>query len=81
MDGMKFIEQCQSFVRDAWHWRDINIFVVWSCKTIQNNKAILATIVDGRSYFYEFTYNGNERVIYMDTYSKIYHAEIKQEGE
>lgn len=79
MDGLKFIQICTELVYDAWHGEKVNVFVVWSCKTIQNNKAILATIVDGQSYLYEFTYNGDKQVIYMDSYSKDYHAEIQQE--
>lgn len=79
MNGMDFINLCKSMVYDAWHGdTTIDVYVVWSCKTLQNNKAILATIIDGISYLYEFTYNGDKQVIYMDAYSKDYHAEYQQ---
>lgn len=32
------------------------VFVVWSCKTLQNNKALLSTTLSDGMY-YEFTYN------------------------
>lgn len=79
MDGLNFINKCINLVYDAWHGEHVNVFVVWSCKTLQNNKAILATIVDGQSYLYEFTYHGDKKIIYMDSYSKDYHAEIKDD--
>ena len=79
MDGMEFLKICQSMVYDAWHGdMTIDVYVVWSCKTLQNNKAILATIVDEVSYLYEFTYNGDKQTIYMDAYSKDYHVEYQQ---
>lgn len=46
-----------------------NVFTVWSCKTLQNHKALLSTdITDGK--YYEITYNGDKREIYFDAYSK-----------
>lgn len=45
------------------------VYVVWSCKTLQNNKALLSTnIPDGR--YYEVTYNGDKDEIYFDSYLK-----------
>lgn len=76
MDGLDFIIRCTDLVYDAWHGEKVDVFVVWSCKTLQNNKAILATIVDDQSYLYEFSYNGDKQVIYMDSYSKDHHAEV-----
>lgn len=46
-----------------------DVFVVWSCKTLQNNKALLSTIVlDGM--YYEITYNGDKNEAYLDAYKK-----------
>lgn len=81
MDNIEFIERCIGLVRNAWYGENIDIFVVWLCKTLQNNKAILATMVDNITYLYEFTYNGDKRIIYMDAYSKDYHAEFQQEDK
>ena len=46
-----------------------NVFVVWQCKTLQNNKAMLSTTVfDGM--YYEFTWNGDKEEGYLDAYKK-----------
>ena len=46
-----------------------NVFVVWMCKTLQNNKALLSTTVfDGM--YYEFTWNGDKDEGYLDAYKK-----------
>lgn len=46
-----------------------NVFVVWSCKVLQNNKALLSTnIPDGM--YYEVTYNGDRAEAYLDAYKK-----------
>lgn len=46
-----------------------NVFIVWSCKTLQNNKALLSTtLFDGM--YYELTYNGDKKEIYLDAYKK-----------
>ena len=46
-----------------------NVFVVWSCKTLQNNKALLSTTVPDGMY-YEITYNGDRNEMYVDAYKK-----------
>ena len=46
------------------------VYVVWMCKTLQNNKALLATTRDDGLYF-ECTYNGDKHELYFDAYSKI----------
>ncbi|EPI05543.1 hypothetical protein D920_00086 [Enterococcus faecalis 13-SD-W-01] len=46
-----------------------DVFVVWSCKTLQNSKAILSTKLKGAPLF-EITLNGDKGEIYVDTYIK-----------
>ena len=46
-----------------------NVFVVWACKTLQNNKALLSTTVSDGMY-YEMTYNGDKKEMYVDAYKK-----------
>lgn len=46
-----------------------DVFVVWSCKTLQNNKALLSTTVSDGMY-YEITYNGDRDEMYFDAYKK-----------
>ena len=46
-----------------------DVFVVWNCKTLQNNKALLSTtLFDGM--YYECTYNGDKQELYFDAYKK-----------
>lgn len=46
-----------------------NVFVVWECKALQNNKALLSTNVSDGMY-YEFTWNGDKNEGYLDAYKK-----------
>ena len=46
-----------------------DVFVVWSCKTLQNNKALLSTTVSDGIY-YELTFNGDKNELYFDAYKK-----------
>ena len=46
-----------------------DVFIVWLCKTLQNNKALVSTtLFDGM--YYEVTYNGDKKQIYFDAYKK-----------
>ena len=46
-----------------------DVYVVWSCKTLQNNKALLSTTLYDGMYF-ECTYNGNKEELYLDAYKR-----------
>lgn len=46
-----------------------DVFIVWSCKTLQNNKALVSTTVSDGMY-YELTYNGDKKELYLDAYKK-----------
>lgn len=46
-----------------------DVFIVWSCKTLQNNKAMVSTTVSDGMY-YELTYNGDKQELYLDAYKK-----------
>ena len=46
-----------------------DVYIVWQCKTLQNNKALLSTtLFDGM--YYEITYNGDNDEAYIDAYKK-----------
>ncbi len=79
MDNQKFIELCKKEVvkyanehldkSDKKQIDQNDVFVVWSCKTLQNNKALLSTtLFDGM--YYELTYNGDKKEMYFDAYKK-----------
>ena len=46
-----------------------DVFVVWYCKTLQNAKVLLSTVLSDGMY-YEFTYNGDKNELYLDAYKK-----------
>jgi hypothetical protein len=79
MDNQKFIEKCKELVTDYTNNHldksdkteitTDNVFVVWSCKTLQNSKALLSTTVSDGMY-YECTLNGDKKEIYFDAYKK-----------
>lgn len=57
-----------------------DVFVVWSCKTLQNNKALLSTtLFDGM--YYEITLNGDKHEMYFDAYKKWENQCIKLQEE
>lgn len=51
------------------HITENDVYVVWYCKTLQNNKALLSTTVPDGMY-YEVTYNGDKKEAYVDAYKK-----------
>ncbi len=46
-----------------------DVYVVWECKTLRNNKALLSTTLYDGMYF-ECTYNGDKEELYLDAYKK-----------
>lgn len=48
---------------------EADVFIVWMCKTLQNSKAMASTtLFDGM--YYELTYNGDKKELYLDAYKK-----------
>lgn len=57
-----------------------DVFIVWICKILQNNKALASTnLKDGM--YYELTYNGDKKELYLDAYTKSENKCIKLEEE
>lgn len=54
------------------------VYVVWSCKTLQNYKSLLSTAVSGDGIYVEFTYNGDKQELYMDVYHKLVNQKITE---
>ena len=46
-----------------------NVFIVWMCKALQNSKALVSTTLPDGMY-YELTYNGDKKELYLDAYKK-----------
>lgn len=48
-----------------------DVYVVWSCKTLQNYKLLASTSVSGDGIYAEYTYNGDKQELYEDVYGKL----------
>lgn len=79
MNEKEFAELCRNTVADYANEhldksdnRQIgpeDVFIVWMCKTLQNSKAMVSTtLFDGM--YYELTYNGDRKELYLDAYKK-----------
>ena len=85
MGNQEFINKCKQIVRDytVEHMDKtdtvppFDVFVVWSCKTLQNNKALLSTTISDGMY-YEVTYNGDKNEAYLDAYKKFENRVVMQ---
>lgn len=82
MGNVEFLERCRKEVVDYYNFilgdeykKDKkritlgDVFIVWCCKTLQNNKALCSTNVSDGMY-YEITYNGDKEEMYLDAYKK-----------
>lgn len=88
MNHTEFIEKAQELVseytNDHTDKSDDNarlikpedVYVVWSCKVLQNSKALLSTpLFDGM--YYEVTLNGDKNEIYFDAYKKFQNIKVE----
>ena len=79
MKNDEFIKVCKEAVVNYFNSRveitdymeisEEDVFIVWSCKALQNNKALVSTNVSDGMY-YELTYNGDKQELYLDAYKK-----------
>lgn len=86
MGSREFIKNCKlevkKYVEEHLDKSDVvsdfEVFVVWYSKTLQNHKALLSTtLLDGM--YYELTYNGDKKEVYLDAYKKFENKCIKLE--
>lgn len=88
METKKFIELAKNEVvqyhnEHQEHCGLINeshVFVVWSCKTLQNHKALLGVAKPDGDMYYEATYDGDCCVMYLDAYKKEKNTCIQCDG-
>lgn len=89
MDNDKYISLCKKAVVDYFNSQadstdkngtitEDNVFFVWGVKALQNNKALLSTTISDGMY-YECTYNGDKKEIYVDAYKKWKNFVVKVE--
>ena len=84
MKDVEFMNLCKEEVRADYliqtgkRITTDDIYIVWYCKTLQNWKALVSTNrADG--LYYECTYNGDKKQLYLDVYTKIENVCIPQE--
>lgn len=88
MDSDKFIALCKRLIKeyykenteitDEFELKDEDIYVVWCVKALQNSKGLFSTkVVDGM--YFEMTYNGDKKEIYIDAYKKWKNKAVKVE--
>lgn len=56
-------------VTDGKKITEDDVYIVWSCKTLQNWKAMVSTNISDGMY-YEVTHNGDKEETYVDVYKK-----------
>lgn len=88
MGNDKFLKLCKEIIvnyfnenvekTDNKRITEEDVFIVWSCKTLQNNKALASTTISDGMY-YELTYNGDKKELYLDAYKKWENKCIKVE--
>ena len=86
MNHEMFMEKCKELILEKenkgknpdeyFMVKGTDIFVVWSCNTLQNSKAILQLKYTGAP-LYEMTLNGDKKEIYMVAYLKESNTLIK----
>ena len=66
----------KTLVKNFGEIKPSKVYVTWQCKTIQNLKALLGVSFEGDGMYFEFTWNGDENVGYLDVYKKAKHVEV-----
>lgn len=64
---------------DKKNFTSDDVYIVWSCKTLQNWKALISTTLPDGMY-YECTYNGDNKEMYLDAYKKFDNKTFKHES-
>ena len=90
MTDKQFIKLCKEEIKnytnnrldktDGVQLTEDNIFIVWSCKTLQNWKALVSTTLNDGMY-YEATYNGDKNETYIDAYKKWENFVVKHNAD
>lgn len=88
MSNNEFEKLCKKIVVDYYNEKikktddfeltEDNAYIVWLCKILQNNKALVSTDVSVGRY-YEITYNGDKEEVYVDAYKKCDNFVLKGE--
>ena len=87
MTEMEFIDKCKDRVLDYIKENGLvidpysiimgreDVYIVWLCKILQNHKGLFLASINNSPYF-EFTYNGDAKILHMNVYKKEEHRDI-----
>ena len=86
---MEFRKRAKRAVAEYWNknktlvkkYGDIStqkVFVVWQVKVIQNSKALLGVNIEGDGLYFEYTWDGDDQVAYLDVYAKKDHYTLEK---
>lgn len=83
MGNKEFSDLCIKQVAQLLGHSEDEMYIVWLCKTLQNNKALVSST---RKYapYVECTYNGDKDELYIDVYTKQLNRcirEVNHEGK
>jgi hypothetical protein len=78
MQSEEFVELVKQMICEESEIENSDIVTVWLCKTIQNWKGLFYNFSNMR--YYEATYNGDKKEMYLDRYvkerKKVYKVEV-----
>ena len=66
MGEQDFVSRVKYIIASKYDVTPNDIYAVWLCKTLQNNKGLFSTDIEDGKY-YEATYNGDKDELYLDT--------------
>lgn len=69
MSEQDFVARVKYIIASKYDVASNEIYAVWLCKILQNNKGLFSTDIEDGKY-YEATYNGDKDELYLDTYVK-----------
>ena len=69
MSEQDFVARVKYIIASKYDVASNEIYAVWLCKILQNNKGLFSTNIEDGKY-YEATYNGDKDELYLDTYVK-----------
>ena len=67
--AVEFVVKYVNNRNKKWKISEENVYIVWLVKALQNNKALLSTVIPDGMY-YEFTWNGDREEGYLVVYEK-----------
>lgn len=77
MDNREFSKMCIKHVSNVLGCSEEEMYIVWLCKTLQNNKALVSSTRPYAPYV-ECTYSGDKDELYIDIYVKQLNTCIKE---